>query len=93
MSKKLTKQEFVDKAILIHGNKYDYSKVDYVNTITPVIIICPIHGEFKQIPNSHLSGSGCLKCGAKIRSIKKTNTTENFIKKANLSFKRWSRLL
>ena len=46
----------------MHSNKYDYSKVEYVNTQTKVMIICPIHGVFEQIPSSHLKGYGCRKC-------------------------------
>jgi hypothetical protein len=46
-----------------HGDKYDYSKFIYVKDAEPVIIICPIHGEFKQIPKTHKTGIGCLKCG------------------------------
>lgn len=44
--KKLTTEEFIERARKIHGNKYDYSKVNYVNAKTKVCIICPIHGEF-----------------------------------------------
>lgn len=54
---------FIEKAILIHRNKYDYSKVNYVDSLTKVCIICPIHGEFWQTPAEHLRGKGCLKCG------------------------------
>ena len=53
---------FIDDAIAVHGDKYDYSKVEYVNSRTPVCIICPEHGEFWQRPNYHLSGNGCPKC-------------------------------
>lgn len=53
---------FIEKAKKIHGEKYNYQKVDYKNSQEKVIIICKIHGEFKQTPNSHLQGSGCLKC-------------------------------
>ena len=60
--KKLSIEEFIEKANEVHGKKYDYSKVDYVNSHTKVCIICPKHGEFWQTPNSHLSGSGCKKC-------------------------------
>ena len=45
---------FIEKAKEIHGNKYDYSKVVYVNNKTKVCIICPIHGEFWQCPSSHM---------------------------------------
>ena len=53
---------FIKKAIEIHGNYYDYSKVVYVNSKTKVIIICPEHGEFEQVPSSHLQGTKCLEC-------------------------------
>ena len=43
----MTTEDFISKAIGVHGNKYDYSKVEYVNTLTKVTIICPIHGEFE----------------------------------------------
>lgn len=59
---KLTTDVFIEKAKQIHGNKYNYSKVDYQSTKTPVLIICPIHGEFKQTPNDHLSKKGCPFC-------------------------------
>ena len=55
--------EFVIKARKIHGDRYDYSKVNYINAQTKVCIICPEHGEFWQTPAKHLSGAGCAKCG------------------------------
>ena len=59
-----TKNEiFIEKAKKVHGDKYDYSKVEYVNAKTKVCIICPKHGEFWQTPNTHLSGKGCIHCG------------------------------
>lgn len=58
----LTSQEFVNKAQIFHGNKYDYSKSNYVDFNTPVCIICPEHGEFWQKPAQHLRGHGCTKC-------------------------------
>lgn len=54
--------DFVVKAKLVHGDKYDYSKVEYINTSTKVCIICSEHGEFWQRPNKHLHGQGCPKC-------------------------------
>ena len=57
-----TKEQFIQKACEIHGNKYDYSKVNYINNHTKVCIICPEHGEFWQTPNSHLLGNGCTCC-------------------------------
>ena len=46
----------------MHGDKYDYSKVEYVNNHTKVCIICPKHGEFWQRPILHMNGYGCPKC-------------------------------
>ena len=60
----MTKEELIEKARKVHGDKYDYSKVEYVNSKTKVCIICPKHGEFWQTPNHHISDkSGCLVCG------------------------------
>ena len=72
-----TTEEFIKKAREVHGDKYEYSKTNYINANTKVCIICPEHGEFWQIPNSHISGSGCPKCVGKEQI-----TTEDFIKKA-----------
>ena len=55
---------FVEKAKRVHGDKYDYSKVEQINNKTKICIVCPIHGEFWQTPNSHLRGCGCAKCGS-----------------------------
>lgn len=54
---------FINNAKKIHGDKYDYSRVDYTRAIDKVFIICPRHGEFEQTPNSHLNGRGCPICG------------------------------
>ena len=76
-SYKLSNEEFTIKAKEIHGNKYDYSKVDYVNNRTKVCIICPEHGEFWQTPYKHLNKQGCPRCYGNIKS-----NTEEFIAKA-----------
>lgn len=55
---------FISRAKAVHGDKYDYSKTTYVKSKSKVTIICPDHGEFQQIPNSHLNGSGCFYCGS-----------------------------
>lgn len=57
-----TNEIFIGEANQIHDFKYDYSKVSYINNKTKVIIICPIHGEFNQLPGSHLQGHGCTYC-------------------------------
>jgi len=61
-SNTLNIKQFIEKAKAIHGDKYDYSLVEYKNARTKVKIICPIHGVFEQIPNDHLNGRGCKKC-------------------------------
>jgi len=71
---KKTTEEFIIDAIKIHGNKYDYSLVEYKNNRKKVKIICPIHGVFEQKPNGHLNGKGCILC-----SGLKRKTTEEFI--------------
>lgn len=74
---KLTTDVFIEKAIKIHGYKYDYSKVSYENNYTKVCIICPKHGEFWQLPSDHLRGFGCIKCSG----LEKL-TTKAFIERA-----------
>lgn len=63
MPRKKTKEEFIKEAVMVHGNKYDYSKVVYVNNNTKVEIICPEHGSFFQLPRTRASTKcGCPKC-------------------------------
>lgn len=54
--------EFTEKAIGVHGNRYNYDKVNYNGALNKVIITCPSHGDFSQTPNDHLKGSGCADC-------------------------------
>jgi hypothetical protein len=88
--KRLSFDEFKNRSIEVHGFKYDYSKVDYINSQTKVEIVCPLHGSFFQKPNNHFS-KGCCKCkGDKIKNTKlKKYGAENYnnfekIKKTNL---------
>ena len=76
-SKKSTTELFIKKAIEIYGDKYNYDLVEYVNSKYKVNILCKEHGIFTQIPNDHLKGSGCNKCGGTHKS-----TTEIFIRKS-----------
>lgn len=78
--RKLTTEEFIAKAKLVRGEKYDYSKVNYNGNHSQIIIICPIHGEFVQLSYSHLAGHGCRKCYDKNRTI----LTEKFINKVRI---------
>ena len=79
-----TKEQFIIDAKKIHGNRYDYSKVEYEGTDKKVCIICPKHGEFYQTPNKHLQGQGCKKCGREKASYLQSFTTESFIEKAKI---------
>jgi len=78
-----TREQFITKANAIHGNRYDYSLVEYVTTAAKVTIICSEHGPFEQTPNEHLAGSGCTKCGVLASAKARTKTTEQFIASAN----------
>lgn len=78
---RLDNESFIKRARNVHGDKYDYTKIDYVNTATKITIICPTHGEFEQTPNKHLQG-GCKKCGDEARGKVQRSSTEEFIKKA-----------
>lgn len=62
MGYKYTKEDFIKKANQVHNFKYNYAKVNFINSRTPVVIICPEHGEFQQKPNQHLYGFRCRKC-------------------------------
>lgn len=64
---KLTTEQIIVQFKNVHGDRYDYSEVEYVNDITKVIIVCPIekHGSFSQTPNKHKNGQGCPKCMGK----------------------------
>lgn len=57
--RRLTQDEFIERARSVHGNKYDYSKVEYKGKEQKVLIICPEHGEFWQLAGNHLTGRGC----------------------------------
>ena len=82
LKQKTLVDDFIDKACKIHGNKYDYSKVEYINNKTKVCIICPEHGEFWQRPDCHLHGQGCNKCANEKNGKKCSLTLEQFIKRA-----------
>lgn len=75
--RKLTTFEFIEKAKKIHNNKYDYSKTEYIKSKIKICIICHIHGEFWQTPNTHLLGAGCPDCAGTKRS-----NISSFIEKA-----------
>lgn len=63
------RDNFIQKAKAIHGDKYDYSLVNYINNTTNISIICPIHGVFYQTPKTHLNGGECRKCSYEKRQL------------------------
>lgn len=71
-----TREEFIKECNIVHNNKYDYSKVEYINNKTKVCIICPEHGEFWQIPQDHTKGRGCTKCNGGV-----SHTNKEWLKK------------
>lgn len=74
-----TTTDFINESLIIHGDKYEYSKSEYINSKTDVIIICKVHGDFNQTPNAHLRGTGCPTCSGNIKL-----TTDSFIEKAKI---------
>lgn len=71
-------EEFIKKAVAIHGDKYDFSKVDYTSAVDKVPVICKEHGEFWMTPQNILAGHGCPVCAGNIQL-----DTEEFIKRSN----------
>lgn len=76
-SPRVTLESFIERSNKIHNNKYDYSKVDWMNTKIKVEIICPVHGSFFQKPYKHLEGQGCPDCRKNA-----TVTQDEFIRRA-----------
>lgn len=80
---KLSTEQFIEKARSVHGDKYDYSLVNYSAWDKEVLIICPKHGEFNQRSNTHLNGSGCQSCAKESRTKKKVIPFSEFERRAN----------
>ena len=74
---RVTLEKFIERSKLLHDNKYDYSKVEWIDTRHKVEIICPEHGSFLQKPYKHLQGQGCPDCRKNA-----TVTQEEFIARA-----------
>lgn len=81
--RKLTNEEFIEKSIKIHFDKYDYSLINYINTYQKIKIICKKHGEFHQSPTHHLQGSGCPLCNSSKGEI----YIKNFLDKNKINYK------
>ena len=83
MPNKLTQKEVLNRFKKVHGDKYDYSLVEYREKDKKVIIVCPIHGDFLQTPHNHYK-YGCRRCGTLKHSNSQRKTKEEFIKEAKL---------
>ncbi len=77
-----TFERFYEDAKKIHDDKYDYSRVKYINALKKVVIICQNHGCFEQVPAHHIRGVGCPKCGDESTAIKRARETHDFIQEA-----------
>lgn len=80
--RKLTTEEFIEKARIKHGDKYDYSKSEYKGGVINIEIICKKHGSFFQRPANHLFSQGCKKCGVEKRTLEQVMPIHKFISKA-----------
>jgi len=89
MGRKLTTDEFIARAVKIHGNTYTYKKTRYVNAKTKVNITCHIHGDFSQLPFDHMGGQGCSKCGSIRTNTYNTLNTTIFINNAKKIHNNW----
>ena len=83
---KLTTEEFIAKAKAVHGDRYDYSKVKYVNASTKVCIICNKHGEFWQRASHHTDGRGCSKCASEVNAANMRLWTKEKCREAALKY-------
>lgn len=79
---RFTAERFINSAKEIHGEVYDYSKVNYKNSDTKIIIVCKLHGDFLQAPHVHLQGKGCSPCGIEERTAKSRKDINHFIKRS-----------
>lgn len=82
MTRKKSTEQFIAEARAIHGNRYDYTRANYINNKTKTTIICPKHGEWQQTPANHLSGFGCKLCGHKNAGQYHKKDTHSFIEAA-----------
>jgi hypothetical protein len=79
MTRKSTTEEFISKAIKVHGDRYGYDAVVYTGNKNKVLISCDVHGMFRQTPNNHITSNGCNKCGIMNTTTTNTKSTEQFI--------------
>jgi len=79
--------QYINKAKIIHNNKYDYSKTNYKHSMKNIEIICPKHGSFWQLPNNHLSlKTGCPKCAQESSESKGERKVREFLESNNIKY-------
>lgn len=81
---KKSSKEFIKDAIQKHGNTYDYSKINYLTSHSPINILCKIHGNFFQTPHNHLKGHGCPRCNSSRGELQ----IEQWLKNNNIYYER-----
>jgi hypothetical protein len=82
--KKVSTDDFIRKAKLIHGDEYDYSKTNYIAAKDLVTVTCPEHGDFQLTPNKHLNGRGCQKCSKEKVKKERTKPQQEFIDQSEI---------
>ena len=82
LQSRMAQDEFILRSSAIHSNFYSYDKVNYRDSHTKVVITCPVHGDFMQLPYHHLNGHGCKHCATALTREKESISTEEFILRA-----------
>lgn len=83
-ARKVKLPEFLERAEALHGRTYDYSKVEYTDYVTPVTLVCSVHGDFQQTPLAHVQhGAGCRKCASLANSQTVKVSHSQFLQRAS----------
>ena len=83
LSQRRTQESLIRQFVIRHGDRYDYSKVDYQGDSKNIIIICKVHGEFSQRAIAHANGRNCNDCMNEQNGINARLSTEDFIRRSN----------
>jgi very-short-patch-repair endonuclease len=80
--RKLTQEDVIKEIKKVHGDKYDLSKVHYVNRRTKICVICSTHGEWFTLTEQLFRGQGCFTCGKNLAGLKKRISKDEFLERA-----------
>lgn len=83
MLARLTEEQVIERFTQIHGDLYDYSKMQYISQSKPITIICKVHGEFNQLPMNHWKGHGCFECSYFHRAASRRKLLSQWVEEAN----------